>query len=31
MARGDVVIAGIVFTPADQDTLRLIRAEPPTP
>lgn len=28
MARGDVVIAGIVFTPADRDTLRLIRAEP---
>src|SRR3989442_10055692 len=28
MARGDVVIGGIVFPPADQETLLLIRAEP---
>lgn len=28
VARGDVVIGGIAFTPADQETLRLIRAEP---
>jgi tetratricopeptide (TPR) repeat protein len=28
MARGDVVIGRIAFTPADQETLRLIRAEP---
>ncbi|MFN2591360.1 MAG: hypothetical protein ABR532_00790 [Candidatus Dormibacteria bacterium] len=28
MARGDAIIGGIVFTPADQETLRLIRDEP---
>ncbi|MGH2708495.1 MAG: UTRA domain-containing protein [Actinomycetota bacterium] len=28
MAKGDAIIAGIVFTPADQETLRLLRVEP---